>query len=95
MVFIRPRVLRTPEQAAFETNSKYNYLRDMQIERNGGKVKMMPGATQPTLPPLVGPTQTTPPPPPSNDEQDAGSEAPAGASPPPPVEQSPPPPSPP
>ena len=65
MVFIRPRVLRTAEQAATETNSKYNYLRDLQLQRNEGKVKMIPGATQPTLPPLVGPTQPTqlPPPP--------------------------------
>jgi general secretion pathway protein D len=66
MVFIRPRVLRTPEQAAIETNSKYNYLRDLQLGRNEGKVKMIPGAHQPTLPPLVGPTQPTQlPPPPS------------------------------
>jgi general secretion pathway protein D len=65
MVFIRPRVLRTAEQAAIETNSKYNYLRDLQLGRNEGKVKMIPGAQQPTLPPLVGPTQPTqlPPPP--------------------------------
>ena len=65
MVFIRPRVLRTAEQAAIETNSKYNYLRDLQLERNDGKVKMIPGARQPTLPPLVGPSQPTqlPPPP--------------------------------
>jgi general secretion pathway protein D len=64
MVFIRPRVLRTAEQAATETNSKYNYLRNLQLERNDGKVKMIPGAKQPTLPPFVGPTQPTPPPPP-------------------------------
>ena len=64
MVFIRPRVLRTAEQAAIETNSKYNYLRDLQMERNDGKVRMIPGANQPTLPPLVGPTQPTPTPPP-------------------------------
>jgi general secretion pathway protein D len=59
MVFIRPRVLRTAEQAAIETNSKYNYLRDLQLQRNDGKVRMIPGARQPTLPPLVGPTQPT------------------------------------
>ena len=59
MVFIRPRVLRTPEQAAIETNSKYNYLRDLQLGRNDGKVRMIPGSRQPTLPPLVGPTQPT------------------------------------
>ncbi len=67
MVFIRPRVLRTAEQAAIETNAKYNYLRDLQLGRNDGKVKMIPGAKQPMLPPLVGPTQPTQlPPPPSS-----------------------------
>lgn len=66
MVFIRPRVLRTAEQAAIETNSKYNYMRNQQLERNDGKVKLMRGAQQPTLPPLVGPTapSTAPMPPP-------------------------------
>ncbi len=67
MVFIRPRVLRTAEQAAIETNSKYNYLRDLQLGRNDGKVRMIPGAQQPSLPPLVGPAQPTQlPPPPSS-----------------------------
>jgi general secretion pathway protein D len=67
MVFIRPRVLRTAEQAADETTSKYNYLRDLQLGRNDGKVRMIPGARQPTLPPLVGPQQPTQlPPPPSS-----------------------------
>jgi general secretion pathway protein D len=78
MVFIRPRVLRTAEQAAIETNSKYNYLRDLQLNHNDGKVKMMPGATRPTLPPLVGPTQPTPPPAPSSAEADSGDVLPAG-----------------
>jgi general secretion pathway protein D len=56
MVFIRPRVLRTAEQAAFETNAKYNYLRDQQLGLKDGKVQLMPGTGRPTLPPLVGPT---------------------------------------
>lgn len=74
MVFIRPRVLRTAEQAAIETNSKYNYLRNLQLDQNHGKVKLMPGATRPTLPQLIGPTapptagpQPASPPPPSED----------------------------
>ncbi len=73
MVFIRPRVLRTAEQAAIETNSKYNYLRNLQLDQNNGKVKLMPGEHRPTLPVLVGPTapptdQPPPaPPPPSQD----------------------------
>lgn len=66
MIFIRPRVLRTAEQAAIETNAKYNYLRNQQLDQNNGKVKLMPGETPPTLPPLIGPTAppTAPGPPP-------------------------------
>jgi general secretion pathway protein D len=66
MVFIRPRVLRTAEQAAIETNSKYNYMRNEQLEKNDGKVNLMPGVLQPSLPPLFGPTapSTAPMPPP-------------------------------
>ncbi len=54
LVFIRPRVLRDEEQTAIETNSKYNYMRKLQRER--GKVKLMPGEPPPSLPPLVGPS---------------------------------------
>lgn len=96
MVFIRPRVLRTAEQAAIETNSKYNYLRDLQLQRNDGKVRMIPGAKQPTLPPLVGPSQqpTQLPPPPSTLESFSPvSPAETNASPPAP-DASPPPPAP-
>ena len=68
MIFIRPRVVRTAEESAIETNSKYNYLRDLQIDQNRGKVKLMPGESRPTLPPLVGPTApaTAAPPPPQD-----------------------------
>jgi general secretion pathway protein D len=55
MVFIRPRILRTAEQAAIETNTKYNYVRNLQMNQNDGKVNLMPGETQPALPPLIGP----------------------------------------
>ncbi len=89
MVFIRPRVLRNAEQAAIETNAKYNFLRNLQLDRNEGKVKMMPGAKQPTLPPLVGPAQPTPPPPPSKDEPDSAVETPAESAPPAAAEQPP------
>ncbi|MGH8252106.1 MAG: type II secretion system secretin GspD [Steroidobacteraceae bacterium] len=87
MVFIRPRVLRTAEQAAIETNSKYNYLRNLQLEKNDGKVKLIPGAKQPTLPPLVVPSAPpvapAPAAPPAED-------APADAAPPPPDTEEPP-----
>ena len=56
MVFIRPRVIRDAEQAAIETNAKYNYIRGIQLNRNDGKVNLMPGESQPSLPELEGPT---------------------------------------
>jgi general secretion pathway protein D len=52
MVFIRPRILRDGVDAAIETNAKYNYIRDQQRNQNKGKVPLMPGESQPTLPPL-------------------------------------------
>jgi len=52
MVFIRPRILRDGIDAAIETNAKYNYIRDQQLDRNSGRVPLMPGERQPTLPAL-------------------------------------------
>ncbi len=60
MVFIRPRIIRDSEQAAIETNAKYNYMRDLQLGRNDGKVNLMPGATQPLLPELEAPAAPQP-----------------------------------
>jgi len=37
MVFIRPKILDTAEQASYETNKKYNYIRNLQIEDNQEK----------------------------------------------------------
>jgi general secretion pathway protein D len=68
MVFIRPRVVRTAEQAAFETDAKYNYMRNLQLDRDNSKIKLLPGETAPALPPFVGPAAppTAPSPPPPN-----------------------------
>jgi len=56
MVFIRPRVIRDAQQAAFETNAKYRSIRDLQLGRGG--VSLMPGEPQPLLPELpVAPTE--------------------------------------
>jgi general secretion pathway protein D len=52
MVFIRPRIIRTAEQATIETNTKYNYIRNLQIGHNNGRVNLMPNAQQPALPEL-------------------------------------------
>ena len=52
MLFIRPTILRDGVQAAIETNAKYNVMRDEQLQRRGGKVTLLPGERQPTLPPI-------------------------------------------
>ena len=39
MVFIRPKILDTDEQASFETNKKYNYIRNLQIEEKSSNPK--------------------------------------------------------
>jgi len=68
MVFIRPSIIRDGVDAAIETNAKYNYIRQQQVERNKGRVQLMPGERQPTLPSLeqlvapeyIDPTRTAP-----------------------------------
>jgi len=49
MVFIRPKILRDTAETSFETNAKYNVIRDAQ---RGGKVLLMPGTNRPVLPPI-------------------------------------------
>jgi general secretion pathway protein D len=55
MVFIHPRILRTDSQAGYETEAKYNYLRDLQQENRPGLgpgVPLLPGEERPILPSL-------------------------------------------
>jgi general secretion pathway protein D len=52
MVFIRPTILRESAETAIQTNAKYNLMRDIQARRGNGKVTLLPGDRQPTLPPL-------------------------------------------
>jgi general secretion pathway protein D len=64
MVFIRPKILRDQSQAAFETDSKYNYMLEEQKGQGGYEnswPKLLPGTPQPHLPALP------PPPPPGTD----------------------------
>lgn len=51
MVFLRPKILVDREQMATETEAKYNYVRELEMRRNG-KVQMQPGERQPVLPDL-------------------------------------------
>jgi len=58
MIFIRPKILRDQSQAAFETESKYNFMLDQQRSYDQRELlPMLPGVGPPKLPPL-------PPPPP-------------------------------
>jgi general secretion pathway protein D len=68
MVFIRPKILRTPEQTAFETGAKYNYM--LEEERAANKAErrellpLLRGDQQPMLEPLKpAPTPPAPTPP--------------------------------
>src|SRR5450631_1548920 len=60
MVFIRPKILRTEEQSAIETNTKYSYIREEQRKVTGERewLPLLPGVKQPELPPLPPPLPT-------------------------------------
>ena len=50
MVFIRPTILRDSVQATFQTNAKYRYIRDLQVQQGERSVQLMSDAQRPTLP---------------------------------------------
>lgn len=52
MVFIRPTILRNDVQAAFETNAKYNYIRDQQLAMRPNRPRLMPLTPRDVLPPV-------------------------------------------
>ena len=52
MVFIRPTIMRDSVQAAFQTNAKYRYIRDLQLQRAQDGVPLMSDVERPLLPPL-------------------------------------------
>lgn len=67
MVFLQPTILTDGIQAAHLTESKYNYIRDQQLQQREDGVSLMPDAEQPLLPTL--------------EEQRAAGQAPAAVSP--------------
>jgi len=50
MVFIRTKILRDSVQTAFETDAKYNAIRD--VQQQGGNYGYLRSKTRPVLPPL-------------------------------------------
>jgi general secretion pathway protein D len=77
MVFIRPKILRTDEQSAIETNTKYNYIREEQRKVTTGEkewLPILPGVKQPELPPMAPASQSTTPAPTSAAEKEKAGE---------------------
>ncbi len=60
MVFIRPTILRDGIAARFETDSKYNYVRDLQLQQTGSDPAMLKGEGRPLLPLLEEYNGSTP-----------------------------------
>jgi general secretion pathway protein D len=87
MIFIRPKIMRDANQAAYETDLKYNYMQDQQKpifhQAPGDVPSLLPGTVPGKLPPLP------PPPPPGTDAVNGqpspnvpgGTQAPAAAPP--------------
>jgi general secretion pathway protein D len=67
MMFIRPKILRDDAQAAYQTDSKYNYMIDQERSYNRPELlPVIPGVKKPLLPPAP------PPPPPGSGSDQAG-----------------------
>jgi len=56
MVFIRPRILRDDEQTEAASIEKYNEVRGQQQSLHNGHINLLPGQTQPVIPPAPTPT---------------------------------------
>lgn len=61
MVFIKPSILRTADDASFYTGEKYRYIKDLQRGYRDGAVQLIPKASQPQLPDSIAPDNVAPP----------------------------------
>ncbi len=52
LIFIRPKILRNSVQTTIETNSKYNFIRDVLRENSSNGINLMPDAEPFELPPF-------------------------------------------
>ena len=52
MVFIRPTILRDSVEAAFQTDTKYRFIRDLQLGQGTGNIPLMRDQERPVLPPI-------------------------------------------
>jgi general secretion pathway protein D len=52
MIFIRAEIMRDSAETSFQTDAKYNAIRDVQLGREGDAIQLMPGRSRPVLPPI-------------------------------------------
>ena len=52
LVFLRPKILRDQSATEATSASKYNEIRDEEKSLHKGKITLLPGETQPSIPPM-------------------------------------------
>lgn len=52
MIFVRAEIMRDTNDTSFQTNSKYNSIREAQRVNRDSSVQLMPGVSRPMIPPL-------------------------------------------
>ena len=52
VIFVRAEIMRDSMETSFQTNAKYNKIRDIQRRNQANSIKMMPGVSRPMIPPL-------------------------------------------
>jgi general secretion pathway protein D len=62
LVFLRPKILRDQSATEAISESKYNEIRNEERTLNGGKITLLPGEKQPSIP-AIAPGNRPPPPP--------------------------------
>jgi general secretion pathway protein D len=65
LVFLRPRILRDQAATQEVSTQKYNEIREEEKSLHKGKITLLPGERQPSVPPIqqLSPSQTASPPP--------------------------------
>lgn len=52
MIFVRAEIMRDTNETAFQTNAKYNMIRNAQENNRSNSVQLMPGTSRPMIPAL-------------------------------------------
>jgi len=52
MIFIRAEIMRDSADTAFQTNAKYNMIRDIQDANDAEPIQLMRNEQRPAIPPL-------------------------------------------